>query len=472
MLNRPFAMTINGAPVSGAQSYDVINPATARVFAQAPDCSSEELDLAIAGARAAFSGWARTPVDDRRRLISDFAAAIVENVGELAQLLTMEQGKPLKEANDEIMAGAHWLLETAKLDIPETVSEDSDERRTVTVHEPLGVVAGIVPWNFPVMLAMCKVAPALLAGNAMILKPAPTTPLTSLRIGELARDILPAGVFSVISGNDQVGPWLTVHPDISKVSFTGSTATGKKVMQSAASTLKRVTLELGGNDACIVMPGIDVEAVAQWVFWGSFTNAGQVCICTKRLYVHKDVYQPLMSALVSYAGNITIGDGAAEGTLMGPLQNQTQYQRVIGLLNDARDRGYTFVAGGEVPESPGYFLPISILDNPPEDSRVVQEEQFGPILPLLKFDTADEVVDRVNASEYGLGAVIWAGDEAEASAIARRLDVGSVWVNEIQHLSPHASFGGHKQSGIGVECGLDGLLEYTVAKTIYSAKAQ
>jgi aldehyde dehydrogenase (NAD+) len=273
-------------------------------------------------------------------------------------------------------------------------------------------------------------------------------------------------VLNVISGGDELGPWMTAHAGFDKISFTGSTATGRKVMASAAPTLKRLTLELGGNDAAIVMSDVDVETVAQELFWAAFRNNGQICIATKRLYVHKDVYEPLKKALVAYARTVKVGDGAEQGVQIGPINNPEQYARVLELIQDAKDRGYAFLLGGERMETGGYFVPITILDNPPDDARIVKEEQFGPVLPLLKFDDYEEAIARANDTEYGLGASVWGRDEDRALQIAQRIDSGTVWVNETQHLSPTAAFGGMKQSGVGVEGGLEGIMAYTNAQTL------
>ena len=470
-MSQTFTMTINGQAVSGSETFGVENPATGAVFAQAPDCTETQLDEAVAAARAALPAWKATPIEKRRQMLQAIAGVIAQNGDELARLLTTEQGKPHPDAMGDVLGGAHWLVETAKLDIPEHVSEDTPERLAVTRYGPIGVVAAIVPWNFPIILMMFKLAPALLAGNTVVVKPAPTTPLTTLKIGELIRGILPPGVVNVISGSDRLGPWLTAHKGIDKVSFTGSTETGKKVMASAAKDLKKVTLELGGNDAAIVMPDVDVKAVAEQLFWAAFRNAGQICIATKRMYIHKDVYEPLKAAIVDYAASVKVGDGAEQGTQIGPIQNKAQYERVLELIQDAKDKGYKFLIGGNSANVPGYFVPVTILDNPPEDARIVQEEQFGPVLPLMSFDNLDEVVGRANASIYGLGASIWTKDLDRAQALASQLQAGTVWINESQHLSPHAAFGGHKQSGIGVEGGQDGLLEFCQAQTVFMRRA-
>ncbi len=465
-----YTMTIGGKGVAGASSFDVLNPANEQVIGQAPDASREQLDEAVAAARKAFPAWAATPIAKRKELLLAMAGTIAANGEDLKRLLTSEQGKPHADAFGDVMGGAYWLQATASLDLPVHVVEDTAERRGETRHVPIGVVGAIAPWNFPVILAMFKLAPALLAGNTVVLKPSPFTPLTTLKIGELLRDVLPPGVLNIVTGGDSLGPWMTSHPGIDKVSFTGSTQTGRKVMESAASTLKRVTLELGGNDAAIVMPDVDVAAVAEQLFWAAFRNTGQVCIATKRMYVHKDIYEPLKEALVAYAATVKMGDGAEQGTQMGPIQNKLQYQRVLDLIDDAKAKGYKFLVGGEKSTAPGYFVPVTIIDNPPEDSRIVQEEQFGPVLPLLKFDDLDEVIGRANASDYGLGGSVWSADEDKALEIASRLATGTVWINESQHLSPLAAFGGHKQSGVGVEGALEGLLEYTNTQTVFVKK--
>jgi acyl-CoA reductase-like NAD-dependent aldehyde dehydrogenase len=466
-----FTMTIGGQAVAGAADFPVLNPANEQEIGRAPDCSREQLDQAVAAARKAFPAWAATPYEKRREAVLAIGGVLQANLDPLMRLLTKEQGKPHADAMGDVGGGAFWCQATASLELPETVVEDSAERKGVTRHVPIGVVGAIAPWNFPIILACFKLAPALLAGNTVVLKPSPFTPLTTLKLGELLRGVLPDGVLNVISGGDELGPWMTSHPGIDKISFTGSSATGKKVMASAAATLKRVTLELGGNDPAIVLPDVDPAAVAEQLFWAAFRNTGQICIATKRMYVHKDVYEPIRDALVEYAKTVKVGDGSEQGTQLGPIQNRLQYQRVLELIEDAKAQGYKFLVGGERSEAPGYFIPVTIIDNPPEDSRIVREEQFGPVLPLIKFDDIDEVVGRANDTEYGLGASVWSADEERAMDIAGRLQAGTVWINETQHLSPLGAFGGHKTSGLGVEGALEGLLEYTNAQTTYLRKA-
>lgn len=458
---------IDGKLVSATDMLDVVNPATEEVIGRVPACGQSELDDAVAAARAAYKSWSKTPIEDRRAVIQQMSGVIKENADELLRLLTSEQGKPHSQAKGEILGAAGMMAAQSTLTLDDEINEDSETRLSRTRRVPVGVVGGIVPWNFPVMMAMQKIAPAMLAGCTIVLKPSPFTPLATLRIAELIKDIVPAGVVNIITGEDALGPMITAHPDIDKITFTGSTATGKKIMEGAASDLKRITLELGGNDAAIVLPDADVATVAEKLFWASFSNAGQVCIAAKRIYIHEDIYDELSTAIAEYAKGVTVGDGSQQGTGVGPIQNKKQFDRVCELIADAKDNGYKFLVGGETdPSGSGYYVPITILDNPPEDARIVAEEQFGPVMPLMKFSTEEEAIERANASEYGLAGSVWTRDTDRGVAIAEQLETGTVWINESQQLSPFAPFGGHKQSGFGAEYGKEGLLEFTYPQVI------
>jgi acyl-CoA reductase-like NAD-dependent aldehyde dehydrogenase len=465
----PYVMTIDGADAAGHGSIDIVNPATGQPFAKAPRADAADLDAAVAAARKALPGWRATPIEERRKALIAIAGAISANAEPFGRLFTQEQGRPLMLATAEIKQAAYWLKATAKLDLPVDVTEDSDTRRIEVHHVPVGVVAAIVPWNFPFLLAIWKIAPALLAGNTMVVKPSPFTPLCSLKLGELMREFLPAGVINFLSGGDELGPLMTAHAGFDKISFTGSTATGKKVMETAARDLKRVTLELGGNDAAIILPDVDVDKVAEQIFFGAFYNTAQVCIATKRLYIHEDVYDALRDRLHQIAQRVTVGDGAQQGSEYGPLQNAPQYKRVLGLLEEAKASGLTLLQGKDVPTE-GYFIPLTLVDNPPEDSRVVQEEAFGPILPLLKYSDIDEVIGRANDSDYGLAGAVWGSDIDKAVEVAKRIETGTVWINQNLQNTPYTPFAGVKQSGIGVENGLPGLLEFTQPKTLFIPK--
>jgi len=278
--------------------------------------------------------------------------------------------------------------------------------------------------------------------------------------------VLPPGVLNVLSGGDALGPLMTAHTGIDKISFTGSIATGRKVMQAAAGTIKRITLELGGNDAAIVLPDVDIPTVARDLFRAAFRNSGQICIATKRLYVHNRIYDSLATELVNYARTVRMGNGAEPGVELGPIQNRPQFDRVCALINETARSGLHMLLGGEVAQSSGYFVPVTIVDNPPDDSRVVTEEAFGPVLPMLRFDDIDAVIARANDCQYGLAGSVWSKDLEKATAIARRLQCGTAWVNEVLYVSPVVPFAGHKQSGFGMENGLGGLLEYTNPQTI------
>ena len=459
-------MLIDGRLVDGEATMPVVDPATEREFARAPDCSDAELEAAVAAARRAFQTWRQVDIEDRRALVARMAPLIEPHVPELARLLTQEQGKPVAVAVREFDSTLRFMKGLATLTLPETVNEDTPARRSFTRRVPIGVVAALSPWNYPVLLSWWKVVPALLAGNTVILKPSPLTPLTVLRIGELMADLLPPGVLNVISGGDDLGPKLTVHPGVDKISFTGSTPTGRRIMESASGTLKRLTLELGGNDAAIVMPDVDVDLVVPQLFWSAFTNSGQLCVATKRLYVHSRCYAAVADALVAYARNVKVGPGLAPDTQLGPLQNGRQRDRVQALIADSKAQGLKVLYEGQVPAGAGYYVPVTLFDNPPEESRVVAEEPFGPVLPLLRFDSVEEAVARANASPYGLAGSVWSRNEEQALAIAAQLETGTVFVNEPHYLSPHAPFAGHKQSGLGIENGSDGLLSFTEPQTV------
>ncbi len=468
--NQTYALTIDGQAVRTAAMIDVRNPATGEVFAQAPAASAGDLDRAVAAASHAFEQWSRTPVAERKALLVKAARIIDDHADELAALFTREQGRPLPGAAAEIKGAAMWLKAGTMLDIPVEVTEDTTTRRIEVHHVPLGVVCAIVPWNFPVLLAIWKIGPALLAGNTIVVKPSPFTPLTTLRIGELLADVFPPGVLNVICGGDELGPLMTAHKGFAKISFTGSTATGRRVMESAAHDLKRITLELGGNDAAIVLPDVDVDAVAAQLFEGAFHNTAQVCVATKRLFIHEDIYDRLRDRLHQLAKDLPVGDGTQQGVRYGPVQNEPQYLRVVGLIEEARREGLTLLEGGAVPER-GYFVPLTLVDNPPDDARVVTEEAFGPVLPLLKFSDIDDVVRRANDTEYGLAGAVWSADVEQAVAIAHRLDTGTVWINQNLQSTPFTPLAGAKQSGFGQENGLPGLLEFTRPKAIYIPKA-
>jgi len=463
----PYTMTIDGRPVTADATFEVFNPASDAVLARAPEATRDQLQTAIAAARRAQPAWAALTWDERAGYLARYADALDANKEELATLLTLEQGKPRHSmATSEVKASIFWIREIAKLRLDPEVLEDTAEHVVQARHVPLGVVGGITPWNFPVLLGLWKVAPCLLTGNTMVLKPSPYTPLCTLRFGEIARDILPPGTLNVVSGGNDLGQWMTEDPGIDKISFTGSIATGKKVMATASSNLKRVTLELGGNDAAIVLPDADYKAIIPTLFWAAFGNSGQWCIAIKRLFVHADIYSEFLAEFVAYARTVKVGDGMDPKTDLGPIQNKMQYGKLLDLFRDIKEKGYAVPLGGTIDESlPGNFVPVTIVDNPPDSSRIVREEPFGPVLPILSWKSDDEVVARANDTHFGLAGSVWGQDRERAIRIAERLESGTVWVNEIHIHGVLIPFGGHKQSGMGVENGIDGLAEFTNIKT-------
>jgi acyl-CoA reductase-like NAD-dependent aldehyde dehydrogenase len=464
-----YGLLIDGSIVPGDMVMPVINPATEEVLAECPRASKEQLNAAVAAAKAAFPAWAATPIDQRRKIVLKMADVIEANANELARLLTSEQGKPLADAQFEVGGMAGFFRYLSSLELPMKVIEDSEGRRVEAHRRPLGVVGAIIPWNYPLLILSFKLPLALLAGNTLVVKPAPTTPLATLKFAELVADLLPKGVLNVITDANDLGDVLTHHPDVRKISFTGSTATGQKVMASAAETLKRITLELGGNDAGIVLDDVDPKKVAPGIFEGAFQNSGQVCLAIKRLYVHESVYDALCDELVTLANNAIVDDGLKQGTKLGPLQNKMQYEKVKGFLEDARKNG-NIVAGGAAMDRPGYFIQPTIVRDIKEGSRLVDEEQFGPVLPLIKYTDTEDALRRANATNYGLGASVWSSDPKRAYDMASRVEAGTVWINKHLDMAPHIPFGGAKQSGIGTEFAEEGLAEFTQLQIINAAR--
>ncbi len=461
-------VTIGGREVSTPGTFEVINPATGEPFAVAPNISASQLDDAFTAASTAQLTW-RNDEQRRRAALRDAADAIDAAAPALAGILTAEQGKPMNDALAEIGAATYWLRYYAELDLPREIVQNDENGYAEVLRRPLGVVAAITPWNFPIALAMWKIAPALLAGNTMVIKPSPFTPLTTLAMGAVLRDVLPAGVLNVISGTDPLGAAMSSHPVPRKISFTGSTATGKKVAAAAAEDLKRLTLELGGNDPAVVLPGTDVAAIAPSLFWGAFGNNGQICLAAKRVYAHESLHADLVEALAEIARSVHVDEGTVEGAQLGPINNLPQYDRVSELVADALSNGARAAAGGRRIDRPGYFFEPTILDRVDDGIRIVDEEQFGPALPVVAYSSVDDAVDRANASMYGLTASVWGSDLEEAYAVAGRIDSGQVSINSHGGaVLPHLPFGGHKWSGVGVENGPWGLYGFTELQVIQS----
>jgi len=459
---------IDGEAIEGVEFFDVVNPATASAFARAPDASREQLGLAVAAARRAFESWRAVPPASKRKILSAFAAAIRAHTQDLAPLLTREQGKPLAAAVREIEATAARIEGLLSFELtPETLRND-ERGRVVLDYQPLGVVGAIAPWNSPVLLGVQIAAQALVTGNSVILKPSPFTPLTTLRLGEIAARTLPRGLFNTLSGGNELGRWMTEHAGIDKIGFVGSVATGKRVLASAAlSNLKRVSLELGGNDAAIVLADADVDAIAPRLFWSAFVNSGQRCMAIKRVLVHESLLDRLGATLARLASEAKVGDGFEPGVELGPIQNRPQFERVLELIDDALGHGGKALAGGGALSRPGYFIAPTVITGVAEGTRIVDEEQFGPVLPLLAFTDVEEAVLRANATRFGLGASVWSGQPEYAADIARRLEAGTVWINTHGGSEPQIPFGGFKESGVGRGMGLMGLKSYVEARVLH-----
>ncbi|TPK91510.1 aldehyde dehydrogenase family protein [Mesorhizobium sp. B2-4-17] len=465
-----YSLIINGQKVATKRHDPVLNPANGDVVGYMPVATSANLDEAVAAARDAFSGWQETSSEQRAAACEAIAAKLEAHLEELARLLTLEQGKPLNGAGSrfEIGGAIAWTRHAASLDLPIEVLQDGPGGRIELHRKPIGVVGSITPWNWPVMIACWHVIPAIRAGNTVVIKPSPQTPLSTIRLVELINEVVPPGVVNVISGENDIGALMSSHPGIDKLTFTGSTATGKKVMSSAASTLKRLTLELGGNDVGIVLPDADPKAIAEGLFWGAFSNSGQTCAALKRLYVHDRLYDAVCDALVAFASNIPVGDGSDENSILGPLQNRAQFEIVASFVEEARQKGGRILIGGNPSNGPGHFYPITLVADVDHGCKLVDLEQFGPALPIIRYSDIGEVIRRANDNPSGLGGSVWGADLAEAKRIASALECGSVWINKHGAIQPNVPFGGIKQSGMGVEFGIDGLKEFTTAQAVFA----
>jgi acyl-CoA reductase-like NAD-dependent aldehyde dehydrogenase len=462
-----FTHTIDGQSETSAASFGVINPAAGEVFAQCPDASREQLDRAVEAARRAFPAWAAKSFAERRAAIAAFAHALAKRIDEIGPVLTREQGKPVGQAKWEIGGAVHELEAMCTEELTSELIRNDGKHRVEIVYHPIGVVGAIAPWNFPIILAAHKIAHGLYAGNTMVLKPSPYTPLATLLMGEAARETLPRGVLNVLGGGNELGQWMTEHPGIDRISFTGSVPTGKKVMASAAGTLKRVTLELGGNDPAIILEDADIEAITPNIFRGAFLNAGQICMAVKRVYAPEKLYEPLVEGLTKLALSHRVGDGFEEGVEMGPLQNKMQFDKVNAILEDTKKhKGARITAGGHTLNRPGYFIAPTIVADANDEMRLVREEQFGPVLPVLKYKSVEEAVRRANDTRFGLCASVWTSDFERGAEVAKRVEAGTVWVNHHVGSEADMPFGGFKESGVGRELGHMGLASYMEPQVI------
>lgn len=451
-----------------AHGREVVDAATREPIGRAPVHTVEELDAAVARAKAAQPEWDALGHAERSALLNRVADAIDANAEPLARLLSREQGKPLNGPNARFEVGAcsAWLRTAAATPLEPEIVVDDGETHAELHYRAIGVVGAIGPWNWPLMIGIWQVAPALRMGNTVVVKPSGYTTLSVLALIEVMNQVLPRDVLIGVAGDREVGARIASHPDIGKVMFTGSTATGRRIVESSAKNLARLTLELGGNDAGIVLPGVDAASIAQDLFWGAFINTGQTCAALKRLYVHDSVYDEVVEALADVARQTPMGNGLDEQNVLGPLQNHAQFEIVRDLVEDAVRNGGRIVTGGEPATELGeLFYPITLVADVTDGVALVDEEQFGPALPIIRYTDVDDAVASANGLDVGLGASVW-GEREEARKVAARIQAGTVWINSHGGVHPMVPFGGHKSSGYGLEFGVEGLKSVAVPQII------
>ena len=449
---------------------EIFDPATGELVGRSHEATVEELKGAVAAARAAQPEWARLGHAERSQYLHRAADAVEANAEALAELLSREQGKPVKNGPNaafEVGACAAWLRANADFPLEPEVLVDDESGRAEMHYVPLGVVGAIGPWNWPMMITVWQLAASLRMGNTVVVKPSEYTPLSVAGLIHVLNQALPEDVLHVVAGDGSVGRALTEHPGVAKIMFTGSTETGKAIARSAADGLARLTLELGGNDAGVVLPDVDARKIAGDLFWGAFINSGQNCAALKRVYVHEDVYDEVCEALVDVAGKMPMGNGREEHNVLGPLQNKQQYDIVAGLVEDARQGGGRVLLGGNPQaEQPGYFYPTTLVADLPDDNPLVAREQFGPVLPIVKYSDIEEAIRMANGLDVGLGASVWSSDPDAAAEVAQRIEAGTVWINKHGAVDPRIPFGGIKSSGYGLEFGVEGLKSVAAPKVI------
>ncbi|MGW3483371.1 aldehyde dehydrogenase family protein [Rhodococcus indonesiensis] len=442
----------------------VENPATLQVVASVPCHQVSDLERTVRDAAPAIAEWTSAAAS-RPQYLRVISERITARSEELARLLTAEQGKPITQARLEVAVAARAFEYYANLPLAPDVLRDTPEQEVVREYYPLGIAGLITAWNFPMALLAWKAAPALLAGNAVIVKPAPTTPLTSLKMQEIFAEVLPAGLATVLVGGNDLGSAMVAHPEIPKISFTGSTPTGRRIMETASSRLKRLTLELGGNDPAIVLSDADLPSAVEGIAAVAFRNAGQVCIAPKRLYVHESRFDDAVDLFRQYLDRQRVGDGSDESVTIGPVNNAAQHKSLLEIQGSVRDQGGTLHSyPHSMPDLPGYFVQPAVATGLAAHARLVQEEQFGPVLPLLPYRDVDDAVAAANATDYGLGASIWSSDVEAAVRVGDRVRAGTRWINQHGPAEIDVPFGGVKQSGLGTELGLEGLKAFTESR--------
>lgn len=466
--------TINGEQVASVETFESINPASGQPVGLVPISTREQVSAAVAAARAAQPAWAARPDAERKALMMQVAEVIKANAPYLSEWVTREQGKPLGGVGPDKVPGARfelwgcevWTQVPASLDLPVEVAFEDNTRRDEVHRKPYGVVGAIAPWNWPLLIAIWQIIPSIRAGNTVVIKPSEYTSIGTLELVRLISAVLPKGVVNTISGPGNVGSWLVSDPGIDKIMFTGSGPTGAKIAEAAAKNLTPTTMELGGNDAAIMLPDADPKAMAMGLFWGAFLNMGQTCACAKRLYVPENLFDDTVAALKGLAEAMPMGDGMAEGTVMGPIQNKMQFNKVVSLVESAKAQGGIIVCGGAPKGGPGYFYPLTIVTGLKDGDRLVDEEQFGPVLPIIKYSKVEDAIASANRLDVGLGASVWSNDVNRAKEVASRIQAGTVWINQHGMIHPMVPFGGVKGSGYGVEFGVDGLKAVTQPQVI------
>jgi acyl-CoA reductase-like NAD-dependent aldehyde dehydrogenase len=465
---KKYDLTINGIQVATENHFEVRNPATDELIGYSPIATPEQVQQAVEAAKAAQPAWAELSGEERSGYLLKLAEVLTENAEYLAEWITKEQGKPMDGPGSrfEMQACAGWCHVNASLDLPVEVVFEDETRRDELYRKPIGVVGAIAPWNWPLMIAIWQIVPSLKMGNTVVLKPSEYTPIGSLEMVRIMNTVLPAGVLNVVCGDGKVGAMMVANELIDKIMFTGSVKTGQKIIEASSGNMARLTLELGGNDAAIILPDADVKAMAMDLFWGSFINMGQTCACIKRLYVHEDKYDETINVLQGLAAQMPMGDGSVAGNVLGPVQNRMQFNKVVELVEDAKATGGRIVCGGEAMSGAGNFYPITLVADVKDGSRLVDEEQFGPVLPIIKYTDINEAIKSANRLEVGLGASVWSSDTKKAQEIAQKLEAGTVWINQHGAVHPMVPFGGVKKSGYGVEFGIEGLKAVSIPKVI------
>ncbi|WP_423997203.1 aldehyde dehydrogenase family protein [Maribacter sp. IgM3_T14_3] len=465
---KTYNVSINGELKTSTDTFEVKNPATDEVIGFAPISNEEEVKEAIEAAKAAQKDWAAQSDKYRKGKLMEAAKVLEDNTEYLAQWITKEQGKAMAGPGSmfEMQACVGWTQVPASLDLPVEVVFEDEARRDELHRKPVGVVGAIAPWNWPLMIAIWQIMPSLRAGNTVVIKPSEYTTIGTLEMVRLLNTVLPAGVLNSIAGGGKVGAMLVESKDVDKIMFTGSTSTARKIIEASGNNMARLTLECGGNDPAIILPGTDMTSKAGDLFWGAFINQGQTCACAKRLYVHENDYENVINILNDVSGQMAMGNGMDEGVLLGPIQNKMQFDKVVDLVEDAKANGARVIRGGKATGGAGYFYPITLIADVDNGSRIVDEEQFGPVLPIIKYKTVEEAIQKANDTRTGLGASVWSDNIDEATKVAQQIESGTVWINQHGAIHPMVPFGGVKDSGYGVEFGIEGLKSVTQPRVI------